>query len=347
MTAKSAILTSADGRVLFEKNADEKRPIASMTKIMTLNCIYDAVAEGKISLQDEVVVSRRAASMGGSQVFLEANGKYRAEDLVKSIIICSANDSCVAMAEHVCGSVEAFVKLMNKRQRTCKCAARTLKTARGSLTSVNTHAQGTWRQCLRSLSLTLITSPAPRCGRRIFATPAQGDGTLDRVFNKLVRFYDGCDGGKTGFTNEAMHCLAATAKRGDTRVISVVVGASDSKTRFAETSRLFDYAFANYNNNVYLNCAEQVDVNVTGGRQSQVACRAKTNLAAFEEKGKRGCTLQWEIPESVKAPLSQGDVVGEVKLLDEQGDVIAQTEVVACHDVQAKSFWDYIKEIVG
>ena len=117
VTAKSAILTSADGRVLFEKNADEKRPIASMTKIMTLNCIYDAVAEGKISLQDEVVVSRRAASMGGSQVFLEANGKYKAEDLVKSIIICSANDSCVAMAEHVCGSVEAFVKLMNQKAK--------------------------------------------------------------------------------------------------------------------------------------------------------------------------------------------------------------------------------------
>lgn len=346
VTAKSAILTSADGRVLFEKNADEKRPIASMTKIMTLNCIYDAVAEGKISLQDEVVVSRRAASMGGSQVFLEANGKYKAEDLVKSIIICSANDSCVAMAEHVCGSVEAFVRLMNQKAKDLQMRGTHFENCTG-LPNVSQYS------CARDVAAMLaelITHPHYFTCAKVWTEDFHHPGgrvTGMTNTNKLVRFYDGCDGGKTGFTNEAMHCLAATAKRGDTRVISVVVGASDSKTRFAETSRLFDYAFANYNNNVYLNCAEQVDVNVTGGRQSQVACRAKTNLAAFEEKGKRGCTLQWEIPESVKAPLSQGDVVGEVKLLDEQGDVIAQTEVVACCDVQAKSFWDYIKEIVG
>ena len=212
VTAKSAILTSADGKVLFEKNADEKRPIASMTKIMTLNCIYDAVAEGKISLQDEVVVSRRAASMGGSQVFLEANGKYKAEDLVKSIIICSANDSCVAMAEHVCGSVEAFVRLMNQKAKDLQMRGTHFENCTG-LPNVSQYS------CARDVAAMLaqlITHPHYFTCAKVWTEDFHHSGgrvTGMTNTNKLVRFYDGCDGGKTGFTNEAMHCLAATAKR--------------------------------------------------------------------------------------------------------------------------------------
>ena len=166
--------------------------------------------------------------------------------------------------------------------------------------------------------------------------------------NKLVRFYDGCDGGKTGYTSEAQHCLSATAKRGNTRVIAVVVGAPDSKTRFKEVSDMFNYAFANYESKVYVNKGANVgEIDVTGGKERSVQVEAANKLIAFGKKGNVDYSVEYELDTSVKAPVQKGDKIGVAKLLDSGGKVVGQADIVVSCDVQAKTYWDYVKELAG
>ena len=346
ITSKEAILMSEDGQVLFEYNSTEKRPIASMTKIMTLLCAYDAVDAGKVSLDDDIVASQRAASMGGSQVFLDANATYKMGNLIKSIIVCSANDSCVAVAEHVSGSVENFVEVMNNKAKTLGLTNTHFENCTG-LPAVSQYS------CAKDVGVmlsNLIKHPHYFTCANVWMEDFQhpsGRVTGMTNTNKLIRFYDGCDGGKTGYTSEAKHCLAATAKRGDTRVIAVVVGANDSQTRFKEVSEMFNYAFANYESKVYVDGNTKLDsVAIQGGKQDTVDVVAENKLVAFGKKGNVDYQVQVELPEKVKAPVKQGDVVGIAKLLDSNENVVGQVNLLAKSDVAAKSYWDYVKDIV-
>ena len=345
ITAREGILVSEDGQVLQEHNALEKRPIASMTKIMTLLCIYDAIDNGKISLDDTVVVSSRAAGMGGSQVFLEANGAYKVNELIKSIIVCSANDSCVAMAEHVAGSVESFVEMMNNKCREYGLVATHFENCTG-LPAVS---QFSCAKDVAQMFLRLIKQPhyfsCANIWMEDFVHPS-GRITGMTNTNKLVRFYQGCDGGKTGYTCEAQHCLAATAKRGDTRVVAVVIGAKDSQTRFKEISDMFNYAFANYQSSVYMSTKDTHQVSVDGGKQSCVEVAPIEKLVAFGKKGNNNYTLQVDLPQNVKAPISKGDVVGQAHLIDEKGGIFKSVDLIAKCDVEAKTYWDYVQNIV-
>ncbi len=345
VTAKEAILVSEDGQVLAEHNATEHRPIASMTKIMTLLCVYDALDDNKISLDDQVCVSERAASMGGSQVFLEKGGTYTVNNLIKSVVVCSANDSCVALAEHVSGSVESFVKTMNE-----KCA---------ELGLVDTHFDNctglpavSQYSCAKDVSVmlrNLVKHPhyfsCSRIWMEDFAHPG-GRVTGMTNTNKLVRFYQGCDGGKTGFTSEAGHCLAATAVRNGMRVFAVVVGATDSKTRFKEVSDMFNYAFANYEQKVYLADNEKVgDIDVVGGKAKSAEVVSDGQLTFFGKKGQSACTVIVEQLDHIQAPVRKGDIIGTARLLRD-GEEVASVKLVAACGVEAKSYLDYVKEIV-
>ena len=345
VTAKEAILVSEDGQVLAEHNATEHRPIASMTKIMTLLCVYDALDDNKISLDDQVCVSERAASMGGSQVFLEQGGTYTVNNLIKSVVVCSANDSCVALAEHVSGSVESFVKTMNE-----KCA---------ELGLVDTHFDNctglpavSQYSCAKDVSVmlrNLVKHPhyftCSRIWMEDFAHPG-GRVTGMTNTNKLVRFYQGCDGGKTGFTSEAGHCLAATAVRNGMRVFAVVVGATDSKTRFKEVSDMFNYAFANYEQKVYLADNEKVgDIDVVGGKAKSAEVVSDGQLTFFGKKGQSACTVTVEQLDHIQAPVRKGDIIGTARLLRD-GEEVATVKLVAACGVEAKSYMDYVKEIV-
>lgn len=345
ITAREGILVSEDGQVLQEHNALEKRPIASMTKIMTLLCIYDSIDNGKISLDDTVIVSSRAAGMGGSQVFLEANGAYKVNELVKSIIVCSANDSCVAMAEHVSGSVESFVEMMNSKCREYGLVATHFENCTG-LPAVS---QFSCAKDVAQMFLRLIKHPhyfsCSNIWMEDFVHPS-GRVTGMTNTNKLVRFYQGCDGGKTGYTCEAQHCLAATAKRGDTRVVAVIIGAKDSKTRFKEVSDMFNYAFANYQSNVLMSVSDSQKVAVDGGKQKSLEVAPAEKLVAFGKKGDCDYTLQVDLPQTIQAPILKGDVVGQAHSVDKNGVIVKSVDLVAQCDVQAKTYWDYVKEIV-
>ncbi len=345
ITSREAVLMSEDGQIVYENNATEKRPIASMTKIMTLLRVYDAIDSGKVTLDDNVVVSAKAASMGGSQVFLDANASYKLENLVKSIVICSANDSCVALAEYIDGSVENFVEGMNKKAKELGLVATNFENCTG-LPAVS---QFSCAKDVATMFANLIKHEhyftCSQIWMEDFVHPS-GRVTGMTNTNKLVRFYDGCDGGKTGYTNEAMHCLSATAKRGNTRVIAVVVGAPDSKTRFKEISDMFNFAFANYESKVYVDKGSEVgDVQVIGGKRNSVNIVATDKLAAFGKKGSVDYSVEYEIDASVKAPVKQGDIVGKAKLIEKNGNVVKEVPLAIQNSVEAKSYWDYIKDI--
>ena len=348
VTAKEGLVMSEFGDVLYQKNATEKRPIASMTKIMTLLCVYDAIENGKVSLDDNVVVSKRASDMGGSQVFLEANATYKLENLVKSVVICSANDSCVALAEHICGSVENFVDQMNQTANKLNLVATHFE----NCTGLPHISQFSCALDVATMFRQLIKYPHYfKCANiwmEDFQHP-QGRVTGMTNTNKLVRFYDGCDGGKTGYTSEAMHCLCATAKRGDTRVIAVVVGAEDSKTRFAEVSALFNYAFANYHTKCYLKAGEvATNLQVSYGKQKEIPLAVDKDLCLFQSKQhSASANVHFVLQSGVVAPIKAGDVLGTANLVDDNGKVLESANLVATKGVECISYWENVKRIVA
>ena len=246
VSAKSAYLMDYGTQtVIFAQNERAHLPIASMCKIMTLLLSFEAIDAGVLDMEEEITVSERAASMGGSQVFLEANSKYLVKELLKSIVVCSANDSCVALAERIAGNESVFVDRMNERAKGLGAN----DTLFANCTGLPKEPQYSCAKDVALMLKELLKNEEYYAFGKVwldkFAHP-QGRYTEITNTNKLVRFYDGCDGGKTGFTNQAGFCLAATAKRGGMRVISVVIGEQDSKTRFDDVRSMFDYAFANY-----------------------------------------------------------------------------------------------------
>lgn len=347
LNCRSAILIAEDGQVLLEHESEQKRPVASMTKIMTLLLCYEALDSGKIQLNQEVCASSLAASMGGSQVFLDANSLYKVEDLIKSIIICSANDSCVAMAEHLCGSVQAFVNSMNKRAEQLGCSNTHFENCTG-LPAVNHFSSA--KDIAIMMRQLINHEHYLQCAgiwMEDFTHPS-GRVTGMTNTNKLVRFYQGCDGGKTGYTSESGHCLCATAKRDNTRFISVVIGAADSKSRFKQSTDLLNYAFANYHNKCYASMGEVVgQVNVLGGKQDIVDVSLAQDLCWFGKKADNSnFTVQYQLLQRVNAPICKGDKLGVANLVSQDGQVVQSVDCIADKDVVAMSYWDYINKII-
>ena len=244
--SRAAYLIDYDtGKVLYERNPDERYPIASMVKIMTLNIAFDEIAAGRLALDQMIAISDTAAGMGGSQMFLDAGKEYSVSDLIKGITVVSANDASVAIAETIAGSKEAFIDMMNER-----AAAMGLENTKFvNVTGLPESGQYSTARDVTAMMRKLLGNPDYFKYSTIYMENyTHPGGRISELVNtnKLVRFYKGCDGGKTGFTNDAMYCLSATAKRGDTRVIATVLGAESSKSRNNEISTLFNYAFHNY-----------------------------------------------------------------------------------------------------
>lgn len=344
--SKSAVLINEEGQVLYEHNSHERRPIASMVKIMTLLQIYDAIDNGKISLDDKVTVSENAASMGGSQAFIQTNNVYKLSELVKTIIVCSANDSCVALAEHISGSVSAFVKTMNEKVSELGLKDTVYVNCTG-LPAVSQYSSAydsaiIFSQLIKHDNYFQFT----RIWTEDFAHP-DGRTTLITNTNKLIRNYSGCDGGKTGFTNEAMHCLTATAKKGDTRVIACVVGAPSSDTRFAEVTSMFNYAFANYECKVMLSAKQKLDdVKVYKAVADTASVKIENDLKVFASKNNIKGEVVIKIDDKIVAPLTEGTKVGQAMVID-NGQVLASCDIVIENDLPVATYWDNLKKIVN
>lgn len=326
LTSPSVILTEPrTGKVIFEKNADERRPVASVTKVMTILLTLEAIDDGRVSLGDSVPVSARASGMGGSQVFLDANKDYRLRDLLKSVIVASANDAAVALAEYMDGAEEAFVRRMNQRAQ--------------ELGLTNTHyvnctglpAQGhyTTARDVAKLSAQLDSHPLYYEFSKIWMdelTHPGGRVTQLTNTNRLIRFYSGCDGYKTGSTNEAKYCICATAQKNGLRLIAVVLGANASQTRFDEARSMLEYGFSGYQLFTPVKEGDSLGMQVPvrlGGSDTVSAVSGGTSELLLKKGDQSQIALEVALAESVAAPVRKGDVLGEIRV--KQGGTTVQT----------------------
>ena len=340
------LVDSATGTEMYSSRSDDRLPIASMVKIMTTLLALESVDRGELSLDEMVPVSDVAASMGGSQVFLDSGKEYKAGELIKSIIVASANDSCVAMAERLSGSVEGFVKDMNERAKALGMNNTNFVNCTG-LPAPESYSSA---KDVSIMFRELIKHPKyfeyAGIWLEDFVHP-DGRTTSMTNTNKLVRFYNGCDGGKTGFTSEAKFCLSATAERNGLRVVAVVIGADSSKERFASVSNLFGYAFSNYSAKVIQSkddCIEN-SIRVLGGREKGISVAVKEDFKALVKKGDDGeYKVHFDLPATVKAPIVRGGEIGKA-YLTRNGEVIAECPVVSVVDVEKARYSDTLKHI--
>ncbi|MBE6700649.1 MAG: D-alanyl-D-alanine carboxypeptidase [Ruminococcaceae bacterium] len=341
-SAAAAILIEAEsGQVLYESNADERLPIASVTKVMTLLLTMEAIDDGKIKLTDSVTVSEYAASMGGSQAFMEAGETMSVHDMLKAVAVSSCNDAAVALAEHLSGSEEAFVEKMNERAEKLKMTSTEFVNCTG-LDDNEMHYSSARDVSL--MSKELISHPLIFDYTTIWMdTIRNGEFGLSNT-NKLIRFYKGATGLKTGSTSKARYCLSATAERDGLPLIAVVLGAKTSADRFSAAKGLLDYGFANFS--VYHPKSELPDtIKVWGGKENHVKCTYDLSPIVMN-KGERGRVEEKvEMKKDVTAPVKKGDVIGTITF-SVDGKLIATSEIKAEHDVKKATFLDRFARIL-
>ncbi len=342
---KSAILMEqSTGKILFEHNSHEKLPPASVTKVMTMLLTMEAIDGGNLKYNDIVIASERAKSMGGSTIFLDAGEQMTVSDLLKGIAVASGNDACVAIGEHIAGSESGFVDLMNNRARELGMNdTHFVNTngldAEGHLTSANDIALMS-RQLLMHPDILKYTSIWMDSLRN-------GQFTLANT-NKLIRFYQGANGLKTGSTDDALFCISAAAKRDNMQLIAVVMGSETSEKRFESAKSMLDFGFANY---CIIKPSDEVKlengVKVLKGEQESVKIELEKAFETLVPKNrKKDVAGEIKLIESVTAPIKKGDKVGEVtfKMGDE---ILGKCSVVAAQNVDKKGFARLYLDIIS
>lgn len=344
INAKSALLMDAGtGTILYEKNSHEQLPPASITKIMTMLLVMEAIEDDKITLDDEVVVSERASKMGGTQLYLEPGETKTIEELMKGVAIRSANDASVALGEYVAGSEELFVQQMNERakelgMKNTKFMNTNGLDAEGHLTTAHDIA-------LMSREL-LKHKEVHRWFTTWMDTVVVGKKQVPQSLvntNRLIKTYKGINGIKTGYTSQSLHCISASATKGNSTFISVIMAAPTSPIRFNEAAKLLDYGFANYNTVEIAKKDSTVgSVKLNKGKKTQLDVFPRDDLNVLVEKGKEA-NVQKEIilPSSINAPVSKGDKVGEViAILD--GDEVGRVDIISKEDIEKASIIDIL-----
>lgn len=330
-TAEAAVLMDAySGKILWSKEPDKELPMASVTKLMTLLLACEALEEGKISLDDQVTVSENAWKMGGSQIYLEPGEEMSMKEMLISVAVGSANDASVAVAEHIAGSEEGFVEMMNAKAKELGCNHTKFANPTGLPAEGHYTSAGDMAVILREA----MKYPQFRKTSSIYRYDLRGGDFVLWNTNKLLKWYRGVDAGKTGWTNEAKYCLAATAKRDGLRLISVVLGTPEPRSHFRETIKIFNYGFARYESVNFAAKGEKLDtVKINKGVVEQVGAVAAEDIAVAVPKGqKKKIKGEKIITGGIEAPVQKGQKVGEfVVKLDGQElqkfPLLAQTSV--------------------
>lgn len=338
LSGKSAILMDAStGTVLYEKDADLRLAPASVTKIMTLLLVFEAIDSGKLSYDEMLTVSENASSMGGSQIFLEPAEQMSVEDLLKSVIVASANDAAVTLAEHVLGSEEAFVEAMNARAKELGMENTSFENVTGLDDDTTNHL--TSARDIAIMSRELLKHEKVMDFTTIWMdTIRNGEFGLTNT-NRLVRFYRGITGLKTGYTSSAGYCISATAKREGTHLIAVIMGAESSDARNASVAKLLDFGFANYS--VYKSKPYATGKIAVYGGQSDYVDTECSGLEMLLNKGDDS-KIQYkiELNEYVNAPVKKGTAVGRI-IYSIDGENIGEEPIVCSNDVEKIGFWEY------
>lgn len=333
------LMEFSTGEVLFEENSKARLPIASVTKITTMLLTVEAIDGGKIKLDDEVTVSAHAASMGGSQIFLEENEKMSVHELLKSVAVASANDATVALAEYICGSEETFINEMNSRAAALGCE---------NTHYVNTNGlpeEGHY-SCAYDVALLtreLMRHPLIFDYTKIWMDTVRG-GTFGLAnTNRLIRFYKGATGMKTGFTSEAGYCLSGTAERDGMALIAVVLGASTSEKRFKEAKSMLDYGFST-KKLIKISPPELPDLKVSYGKSPFVALKCEEAEFLIDKGVSASPEFEISIPEAVEAPITEGASVGT--LVIKIGDCSRSLPILAASSVEKADFLSVLKQII-
>lgn len=337
LNCNSALLMEAEtGEILCAKNENDAASPASVTKIMTLLLVMEAIENGSISKDDTVCVSGYAAGMGGSQVFLEEGEEMTVEELIKCTVIASGNDSAVALAEHVAGSEESFVRKMNERAGELGLKNTNFENVTGLDDTTVNHVSSALDIAIMSRELikhSLITEYSSIWQDTI----RNGEFTLTNT-NRLVRFYEGCNGLKTGSTDKAGYCISATAKRGDMQLIAVVMGAPTRDVRNSIAKTLLDTGFANYA--FYSeDGAELESVPVYKGNVDNIAVYSKRFCALVNKSDIKKIEKLYEIPEFITAPLRAGNSVGKITYMID-GKMLGESEIIVKDDIQSLGVFD-------
>lgn len=346
LKGKSLILIEQDtGKVLYENNSDQPLPPASMTKMMTLLLVAESLEEGRVSINDTVIVSEHAASMGGSQIFLEPNEEMSVDDLLKAVAIASANDASVALAEYIYGSEQAFIKAMNDKVAELGLEQTHFQNTTGL--PAEDHYSSAYdmamiaRELLKYEFITDYTSIYEDYLRK---------GTEDEFWlvntNRLVKFYPGVDGLKTGFTQEAKYCLTATAKKDNMRLIAVVMGAESPKERNATISRLLDFGYAQFQlQQLYTTEQTITDMEIIKGEVNRIDVYPKENASILTKKGEDLSLIETkiEINDQIMAPIKKDEVVGSLEIyLNDQ--LIESVDLVAGANVERANVWQLMAD---
>lgn len=344
--AKGAVLIDAEsGEVLFEQDSHKELPPASVTKVMTMLLVMEAADDGRITLDDEVTISERAASMGGSQMYMEAGEKHKVRELMEGVAMASANDGCVALSEYVAGSEEIFVERMNKRAE--ELGMRDTHFVNTNGLPVANHYSSAYDIAIMSKAL-YAHKETHQWFTKWQSTITVGLPGKEKEFgltntNKLIKAYPGCNGIKTGFTGDAGFCLSASAVRGDTHLIAVVLGCETSKMRNAQVAKLFDYGFANFEAATVAEKGQKMaQMEVSKGTPQQLDVVTLQKITALAPKGKTdSVTTRIELKDQVKLPLKKGSTVGWMIVLKD-GKEIGKYKLVSDKKIEKASF----KELV-
>ncbi|HEO8418799.1 D-alanyl-D-alanine carboxypeptidase family protein [Niallia sp. FSL W8-0635] len=346
---KSAILIDRDtGTIMYEKNSEEKLPPASMTKIMTMLLIMEAIDQGKLKLDEKIRTSEHAASMGGSQIFLEPGEEMTTEEMLKGIAIGSGNDAAVAVAERLAGSEDEFVNLMNKKAKELGLESTKFQNVTGL--PVEDHYSSAKDMALMAKELLKYEDITKFTGT--YEDYLRED--TDKKFwlvntNRLVKFYPGVDGLKTGFTAEAKYCLTATAMKNGMRVIAVVFGAPTSKERNAQVTKMLDYAFSQYETHPLHKREEAIGkVKVSKGSEKEITAVTSEPISILTKKGEKIDKLEKVITmnKNVKAPIEKGQEIGKITY-KQDGKTLVTSPLVAQKEVKQAKWWTLFKRSAG
>ncbi|MEF9951840.1 MAG: D-alanyl-D-alanine carboxypeptidase family protein [Clostridium sp.] len=344
LNCKSAVLIDPmSGKVLYEYNSNEKFAPASVTKVMTMLLTMEGVDNGTIKLSDKVTISEKAKSMGGSTMFLEVGEVRTVEDLLKGISVESANDAAVALAEFIGGSEEEFASMMNKKAQLLGMKNTNFVNSYGFYDSNHY----TTANDIAKMSMELLRHPKILDYTKIWMetiTEGRKEPFTLTNRNKMVKHYNGCDGLKTGYIKEAMFCISATAKRGDVRMLSVVMGAPSWKERNAQAGALLDYGFSKVSSQKILKKGDVVkEIKIEGGKPNMVKAIASQDLVALTEKGKKiNITTKIELSKDIKLPLKKGDKIGTVSAVD-GSESYGSVDLLVDQNVEPAGYLDMLK----
>ena len=348
LESKSALLMEyASGDILFEKQSQERLPVASMVKMMTILISLEEYDAGNVFLDTMITTTENASSMGGSQVFIDPYVEYRFDDLLKSVIMASANDASVALAEYFNGNETAFVNRMNKRAKELGMKNTHYSTCTGLPAPEQYSCAEDTAIVLREILKHDLYHNYSTIWMDTLKHPSGRETELVNT-NRLVRYYQGCDGGKTGSTNEAGCCLGASAKRDGMRLISVIIGAPNSKTRFNESAVLLNYGFGNFQSQTLVDCQTPIaTLKLAKGKKDTIDAFAKENFSAVVKKGDdTNYQTKIDVKSKISAPAKNGDVVGEV-VVTKQGNVVKKIPVIIKEDAKHLSLFETAREVVN